>query len=173
MNDIVSHASVPQDHPSLAGHFPGRPIVPGVVLLDLVFDSIRSEFAESVNLQSIVSAKFLQAVAPETRVDMHIKLTPDEHPGRIKARFTASHANATVLEGSFMLATSSRIAPGEPGGKQASASATAGEPPASPTLSIHSFILACRRLTCRRAARLPGGLLAEAKRRLAAAGAPA
>jgi 3-hydroxymyristoyl/3-hydroxydecanoyl-(acyl carrier protein) dehydratase len=103
MNEIVSHATVPRDHPSLAGHFPGRPIVPGVVLLDLVLESIRSRLAEPVALQSIVSTKFLQAVAPETPVDMLIKLTRDETAGHIKARFTATHATVPVLEGSFIL----------------------------------------------------------------------
>jgi hypothetical protein len=34
---------------------------------------------------------------------MLIKLTPDEAPGHIRARFTATHANVPVLEGSFIL----------------------------------------------------------------------
>jgi 3-hydroxymyristoyl/3-hydroxydecanoyl-(acyl carrier protein) dehydratase len=34
--------SIPSDHPSLPGHFPGRPVVPGVVLLDRVVAAIES-----------------------------------------------------------------------------------------------------------------------------------
>src|SRR5665213_2673147 len=31
------------DHPALAGHFPGQPIVPGVVLLDEVVQAIQAQ----------------------------------------------------------------------------------------------------------------------------------
>lgn len=108
MNDIHTHTCVPPDHPSLAGHFPGRPIVPGVVLLDLVLEAIRQNSEHAVELHSIASTKFLHAVAPDTRVDMHIRFLPDEQPGRLKARFSASHANSPIFEGSFVLGIAER-----------------------------------------------------------------
>jgi 3-hydroxymyristoyl/3-hydroxydecanoyl-(acyl carrier protein) dehydratase len=108
MNEIVTHSSVPREHPSLPGHFPGQPIVPGVVLLDLVFEAIRTQLSTNVTLQSVVSAKFLHACEPEQRVDMHIKLTAAEQPNHFKARFTASHESTPVLEGSFLLMLTER-----------------------------------------------------------------
>ncbi len=52
------------DHPAFAGHFPGHPIVPGVVLLDCAIRAI--ENAEQMRLLpgQIGTVKFLQPVGP-------------------------------------------------------------------------------------------------------------
>lgn len=51
----------PPDHPALAGHFPGFPIVPGVLLLDAVLHLQQAKTGRAV--AEIVSAKFLRPVA--------------------------------------------------------------------------------------------------------------
>lgn len=54
--------SVPVDHPSLPGHFPGRPIVPGVVLLDEVMSGLnRSGCYRVAKLREV---KFLATMLP-------------------------------------------------------------------------------------------------------------
>ena len=60
------------DHPAFAGHFPGRPIVPGVVLLDAAVHAVlqarqtpTAKDGESlVRTCQISSAKFLSPVGP-------------------------------------------------------------------------------------------------------------
>ena len=49
-------------HAALAGHFPGRPIVPGVLLLDAVQDAIESG---GLALGGIAAAKFLSPALPD------------------------------------------------------------------------------------------------------------
>lgn len=50
------------DHPAFAGHFPGRPIVPGVVLLDQAKRIIESEC--SLLTSGLQVAKFLSPALP-------------------------------------------------------------------------------------------------------------
>lgn len=54
--------TVPHDHPAFAGHFPGRPIVPGVVLLDRAVQAV--EQASGRRAVGVGSVKFLSAVGP-------------------------------------------------------------------------------------------------------------
>lgn len=55
--------SIPADHPSLPGHFPGRPIVPGVVLLDRVLEAIESRHGPLGPLR-LPQVKFVQPLLP-------------------------------------------------------------------------------------------------------------
>ncbi|MBW6401915.1 hypothetical protein KPL78_28980 [Roseomonas sp. HJA6] len=57
------------DHPALPGHFPGRPIVPGVLLLDQVIAAARDAFALPAPT-SLPRAKFAAPVLPGERVDV-------------------------------------------------------------------------------------------------------
>lgn len=55
--------SIPHDHPSLPGHFPGRPIVPGVVLLEQVIAAIEHRHGALGPLR-LPQVKFLQPLLP-------------------------------------------------------------------------------------------------------------
>jgi 3-hydroxymyristoyl/3-hydroxydecanoyl-(acyl carrier protein) dehydratase len=57
---------IPADHPTAPGHFPGNPILPGALVLDLVVAAIAGE--RNSNAVQIISAKFLQPVRPGARV---------------------------------------------------------------------------------------------------------
>lgn len=52
------------DHPSLEGHFPGTPLVPGVVILDEVLEAV-AQWRENSQLIGIPMVKFLAPLQPE------------------------------------------------------------------------------------------------------------
>jgi 3-hydroxyacyl-[acyl-carrier-protein] dehydratase len=56
--------SISSDHPSLPGHFPGQPIVPGVVILDEVSAAL-SEWRPDSRLTGLRAVKFLVPLEPE------------------------------------------------------------------------------------------------------------
>jgi 3-hydroxyacyl-[acyl-carrier-protein] dehydratase len=63
--------SIPDHHPSLPGHFPGRPIVPGVLLLDRVLEAIEAGHGPLGALR-LPQVKFLQPLLPNECADIEL-----------------------------------------------------------------------------------------------------
>lgn len=75
MIDIPANGSlplrIPADHPAFAGHFPGQPITPGVVLLDLALTALARLTGRQLAGSQLSQAKFLSPVAPDTALQLH------------------------------------------------------------------------------------------------------
>lgn len=54
---------IPHEHPSLPGHFPGRPLVPGVVVLGRVLEAIESAHG-ALGAVALPQVKFMQPLLP-------------------------------------------------------------------------------------------------------------
>ena len=73
---------IEHDHPSLPGHFPGRPIVPGVVLIDHAAALIAPHLAGRT-LAGVPLAKFTRPVLPVDAVQVGFR---DQGDGRVAFR---------------------------------------------------------------------------------------
>ncbi|CAB3782999.1 AMP-binding protein [Pararobbsia alpina] len=72
----VNTLSVPVDHPAYAGHFPGRPVLPGVVLLDEALSVISASTGLPLSACELASAKFLSPVTPGEPLTLEQRTLP-------------------------------------------------------------------------------------------------
>ncbi|HCU54249.1 MAG TPA: hydroxymyristoyl-ACP dehydratase, partial [Gammaproteobacteria bacterium] len=61
---------IPVAHPALPGHFPGHPVVPGVVLLDAVVAALTGHAGGPVRVTGFPNIKFLAPLRPEREFEV-------------------------------------------------------------------------------------------------------
>jgi 3-hydroxymyristoyl/3-hydroxydecanoyl-(acyl carrier protein) dehydratase len=67
---VATALAVARDHPAYDGHFPGQPILPGVVILAEVLAAICGATGVPVEQWEISNAKFLDPVTPGTALTL-------------------------------------------------------------------------------------------------------
>ena len=88
---------VPADHPALPGHFPGNPVVPGVVLLDCVIEAAEHWLGRPVHVLGLRQAKFVAPLLPGEQA--HVVL---RHDGR-SLEFSVERGPVILARGSFTI----------------------------------------------------------------------
>jgi len=76
MNEHVMPLPIPADHPAYAGHFPGQPILPGVVLLDAALHALAARQGMQDTAWQLKSAKFHGPVQPGDALTLHYAEAP-------------------------------------------------------------------------------------------------
>jgi 3-hydroxymyristoyl/3-hydroxydecanoyl-(acyl carrier protein) dehydratase len=86
---------IPADHPSLPGHFPGAPLVPGVVILDEVLEGL-IEWRRNCRLTGIRAVKFLAPLKPEHPFTICLSVD-EQRAGEVS--FCCRAADRVIVEG--------------------------------------------------------------------------
>jgi len=88
--------AISTDHPALPGHFPGHPVVPGVVVLDEVIETLGEQYGQRVVVTGLPSVKLSSPLLPEELLTITIELEDSE-----TAAFTCRVGNRLVASGSI------------------------------------------------------------------------
>jgi 3-hydroxymyristoyl/3-hydroxydecanoyl-(acyl carrier protein) dehydratase len=83
------------DHPSLPGHFPGAPLIPGVLILDEVVAALE-EWRQDSQLSGIRRVKFLEPLKPEQLFTISLSAT-SKNAGEVS--FCCSAQERVIVEG--------------------------------------------------------------------------
>ena len=84
------------DHPALPGHFPGGPVVPGVVLLDRIAAALERWCGQRI--AALPQVKFLAPLLPEEDAELHL-----DDDGK-SMRFSILRNSVLIANGSVTLA---------------------------------------------------------------------
>lgn len=93
---IVATIHISAQHPSLPGHFPGHPLVPGVVVLDRIAAAL--EGAGAGCFRRIVAVKFMAPLRPGQDAELRASVEG------ARVRFRVERDGATIVSGEGELA---------------------------------------------------------------------
>ena len=65
--------SIQKDHPALPGHFPGRPIVPGVLVLEEVIQTLKDQYGPELVVTGLPAVKLSSPLLPEESLNISVE----------------------------------------------------------------------------------------------------
>ena len=88
--------TIGKDHPALPGHFPSHPVVPGVLVLDEVIETLKHRYGDGLVVTGLPAVKLSSPLKPEEPLIITIE---PEHADT--ATFTCRVGDRLIASGSI------------------------------------------------------------------------
>lgn len=93
----VTSLAFPLEHASYAGHFPGNPVVAGVLLLDAIVEATELWLGRPVGVSRLPTVKFLTPLRPGQEARLELELVGPQ------LGFTVTRDTTVVAKGRLVI----------------------------------------------------------------------
>jgi len=96
--EFITEIRINKDHRLYQGHFPSRPVTPGVVLMQLFKEEAERQFKCSLELQTASNIKFMAVVDPNQGENFILQSNIEKENGFLKLKGIALHNSCIALK---------------------------------------------------------------------------
>ena len=90
---FVTTIELNPNHIVYSGHFPGYPVTPGVIQVQIVHELLEKQFGRKLKLKGMPQCKFLKILNPEETAQIAIHIEFDKKEELIKVRAWGKNGN--------------------------------------------------------------------------------
>ena len=92
---VTANFTIPSNHAALPGHFPGNPVVPGVVVLEHVIRVLEASGVPLPQLRKLKQIKFIEPLLPDQEATVTAEV------GDAALSFSVTRGGRTIAKGAF------------------------------------------------------------------------
>lgn len=96
--EFITEIKINKNHRLYQGHFPGRPVTPGVILMQLFKEEAERQFNCALELQTASNIKFMAVVDPNQGENFILQFNIQKENGTLKLKGMAQHNGYIALK---------------------------------------------------------------------------
>ncbi|HLT52134.1 MAG TPA: hypothetical protein VKZ93_09250 [Arenibacter sp.] len=95
---LIAHIRIDPEHEVFKGHFPGKPVMPGVCMIQIIKELTERALGKELFLSVASNVKFMAIINPETDPELLLELAISGEDNLIKVRNTTSFGDTIALK---------------------------------------------------------------------------
>lgn len=103
-NNLEASIRIDPNHAIFDGHFPGNPVTPGVIQLEMVKELLGNHFNQTIQLKQLLNSKFLAVLNPQNSVEATFKMSvieQEDHSLRVSGQLSSNEVVCLKFSGIY------------------------------------------------------------------------